>query len=764
MYKRHFLAASLLAISFATPSAAWAQVRTQSQPALPLSEALQRIASECNAPMDIDPDAVRGITANPVVDARSERDAVEQATQGLPVVIQVTDDGRIVIVNEIVVTARRDEAEDNVLVRGATSSSRLGQSLREQARNTQVISAKLLERQQAQTLTEALDNAGGVVANTATVQGGVSFSVRGFDSNGAVNGLPSASSSTFAAGTTLPLANIERIEVLKGPDAILLGSDNLGGTINIVTKKPNAEERLYLTAETGSYGLIRGTLDANQSLTEDDQLSVRFIGTAAKADENFGGYRGNEDYLFAPSMRYKNRSTDIIVSATLGNQLFGVVPFTIINTATKEPFDIPTDRPLIGDEDQGVQIKTTQLNAEITQEITDWLTVVARGQHQKINFSLRQYSPFAVLNNNGLLLVSSSGTRQTSENDAIDGFARIAFETGRVSHKLVAGMTVTDNKVRAIFAGDGGLFPYNFLNPPATLRPLARVYNLSADVDSTQYGYYGQYLVELGPIHLMAGVRHNDMATESTVTGRAPTETNTKATTPNFGAVFDVTDQISIFGSLAYGYVPITTLDREGNELPDIRSRNAEIGIKWDLFDERVLLNASWFDIRQSNLLDRDPINPRFQISVPGQRGKGIDLNISGRPLPGLTVSAAYTRTDYEFLQPSPTLGDTVNGQPRDVYNVYASYEHAIATRVKAGIGAGVTGRSSSAVDRRDVYRIPAATTVNLNGFLSVGDLDFNVGVRNLFDVQTYNPTRTTGYVPLGEPRSFRLTVGYRFF
>ena len=149
--------------------------------------------------------------------AQSERDAVAQATRGLPVAIDVNDAGVITVLNDVVVIARPNEAETSVLVRGSTSSSRLGQSLRDQPRNTQVISAKLLERQQAQTLSEALSNAGGVVVNSATVQGGVSFTVRGFDSNGAVNGLPSSSSAMFAAGSTLPLANVERIEVLKGP-------------------------------------------------------------------------------------------------------------------------------------------------------------------------------------------------------------------------------------------------------------------------------------------------------------------------------------------------------------------------------------------------------------------------------------------------------------------------------------------------------------------------------------------------------------------
>jgi len=769
MRKHHIATASLLALTtIIAPGTAFAQAKTHSQPALPLSEALQRIAAEWGKPLNIDPDAVKGIIARPVKNAQSERDAVAQATRGLPVAVAVDDAGIITIMNDVIVTARPNEAETSVIVRGATSSSRLGQSLRDQARNTQVISAKLMEQQQVQTIAEALANAGGVVVNTATVQGGVGYSVRGFSSQGAVNGLPSASNSSFAAGTTQSLANVERIEVLKGPDGILLGGDNLGGTINIVTKKPNAEERLYVSMDTGSFGLIRGTLDANRPLSDDKRFSARIIATAATADHNFGGYRGDQDYLFAPSLRFKNATTDIIVSATLGTQLFGMVPYTLYNITTKQPFDLPGGRRLVGGPDQGVRIGTTQFDGEITQKLTDWLTVVGRYQHQNVTFNLQQYSPFAVLNNNGLLLLSTSGVRQKSNGDALDTFARISFNTGSVTHKLVAGYTDVSQTVNALYSSDGGMFPYNFLQqPPATLRPLAIKFGgETSSLDFHQRGYYGQYLVGFGPIHLLAGVRHTDLDISGVITGTRPSTSRNKvgSTVPNYGAVVDITENFSVFGTLAYGYVPVTTLDRFGNRLPDQRSRNAETGVKWDLFHKRMLINASWFSLRQSNLLDRDPVNPAFSIAVPGQLGRGIDLNVSGEPLRGLTLTGAFTRTDYSYLKPSTGIGSVVAAQPRDIYNLYASYVHRIADQTKAGLGAGFSGRSSSFIDTRGLYTIPAAWQANLNGFLSIGRLDLNIGVRNLFDRQNYNPTRATSYVPLGEPRTWRLTVGYRFF
>jgi iron complex outermembrane receptor protein len=768
---RYFTAASLLAIAaMSGPGAAQAQAqgRRLSQPAMPLGQALQRIAAEWGKPINIDPDAVEGIMARPVIDAQSERDAVAQAARGLPVAVMVDDSGMISVLNDIVVTARPNEAETSVIVRGATSSSRLDQSLRDQPRNTQVISTKLMQQQQVQTIAEALANAGGVVVNTATVQGGVGYSVRGFSSQGSVNGLPSASSDSFAAGTTQSLANVERIEVLKGPDAILLGGDNLGGMINIVTKKPNADERLYVSMDTGSFGLIRGTIDATRAISDDRRFSARVIATAATADRNFGGYRGDEDYLFAPSLRFKNATTDIIASATLGTQLFGMVPYTLYDIPTNQPLDLPRNRRLVGGPDQGVRIGTTQFNGEITQKLTNWLTVVGRYQHQKVALNLKQYTPFAVLDNNGLLLLSSDGVRQRSTGEAIDTFARIAFNTGSVTHKLVAGYTDVSQDRLALYPSDGAFFPYNFLQqPPAALPPLANRFDAETSrIDLHQRGYYGQYLIGFGPIHLSAGWRHTDLELNGAITGPFPSTTDSKvgSAVPNYGAVVDVTKNFSVFGTLAYGYDPTTILDRLGNRLPDQKSRNAEAGVKWDLFDKRMLINASWFSLRQSNIFDRDPVDPAFQIAIPGQLGRGIDVNVSGEPLRGLTLTGAFTRTEYSLLKPSERIGFVVQAQPRDIYNLYASYLHRIGDKTRAGLGAGIAGRSSSVIDNAGLYTIPAAWQANLNGFLSVGRLDVNIGVRNLLDRKNYNPTRATTYVPLGEPRSWRITLGYRFF
>ncbi len=757
--------ATLSIAGLAAPAPAAAQRQTITLPAMPLAEALDRIRQQTGATMDVDPDAVKGLTSSPVEDARDAISAVRQATRGVAVAVRVEHGGRILVVNEVTVIARRNEAEENVLVRGETSSSRTGESLRDQPRNTQVISAKLLAEQQAQSLPDALRNAGGVTVNTATVQGGTSYSVRGFSTGGAVNGLPTPSSSTFAAGSTQPLANVERLEVLKGPDAILLGGDSLGGTVNIVTKKPSAEERLYVSIEGGSFTSGRITVDANNAITADKHLSARIVATAADADHNFGGYRGNGDYLFAPSLRFKNAHTDIIASITLGNQIMGMTPYTIFNPKTLQPYPLDPTKPVIGDRNQTIQIKGTTYDLQAKQEIATWLTAAAHYQHQKTTLFLNQYSPLGVTDPTaGTAMVLTSGVSQVSRNDSVDGYLRFKVATGPIQHKLVVGAMYYKYDITAEQPPAGTLLPYNILTKTPTLPPLPTTYVYANRATGDQTSYYAQYLAKFWKLSLMASVRRTEADAVTAIAGRADTSIHSNgATTPSFGAVLEITRNLSAYGLLAYGFQPSLSFDyTRVNLLPDIRTRNAEGGIKLDLFHKRVLVNASYFKLRQSNVRAPDPVHRGFSIALPGQVGEGIDLSVSGELLKGWLVSSSYTRTDYSYLVPQPSF-NTVTLAPRDQYSVYTSYRHRVGNGMTAGVGAGVYGRSSAAVDKLGKVWIGPTNQVDLNTFLTIGKLDVNFGVRNVLDRVNYGVTSGTNYVPLGEPRTWRLTLGYRF-
>lgn len=756
-------AMSFASVSIATPAIAQAgQTASINVSSQPLDEALRAIEAQSGASISFDPDAVRGVTSRAVVNAPGPRAAIEAALDGTNLTVAQAADGSFDVFGGIVVIAQRDEAETRILVRQASTSDRNGLGLRDQPRNTQVISAKTIEDQQALNITDILRNAGGVSVQANNPNTGASYTVRGFNASGLVNGLSGGSQYGVQSGANQPIANIERVEVLKGPDALLSGFDNLGGNVNVVTKKPSAEPRMVVSLDVGSFGLVRGVIDGNSAISDDEKLSARIIASAQTMSHNYGGYTGNDDYVFAPTLRFKDRRTDIIVGASLSKSLSGITPFTIFNNQTQQLVERDPSIPIYsGDSDIG--LRTDRVYFSATRELTPAFDVVVRGMHEDSALKLAVYQ--VGYNRQGVLVVDVSGSRQDGQTDALDGFVRFKAKLGDISARFNVGYNYSEG----FSVQRSGTTFTRILNPPLgenttlPVQPFPPLGNPLLRTAGKQEGVYGQGLIELWKIKVLGGLRKNWF--ESTTTlffpGAPPALTNRKnGVTPNAGIIFDATKDLSIFANYSRGEQAVFTPGIGGVILPNIKTTNKEAGLKLDMFDERVTINASYFDIQQDNTIV--PVLGGL-ASGPGQRGRGVDLNIAGQLLPGWTVLGSYTRTKYALLSTTPTQ-NTVARQPRDVFSLYSNYRTRIAEGVSGGGSVGLYGRSNSYADTLGRYVVPAARQVDVNAFLSVAGFDFNLGVRNVFDRRNYNTSSVISYIPVDEPRNVRLSVSKRLF
>lgn len=764
-------AASLgvIAILGATlPSSASAQAERNvdiNVPAMPMAKALEEIGAQSGAAVTFDPDAVKQQMSRPVRRATSVHMALQEAIKGTNLAIIRSPNGAFTIVNDIVVTARRDEAETSVLVRQASTSDRNGLGLREQPRNTQVISAKTIEDQQALDITDILRNAGGVSVQANNPNTGASYSVRGFNASGLVNGMSGGSQYGVQSGANQPVANIERVEVLKGPDALLSGFDNLGGNVNVVTKKPSAETRLAITAEAGSFGLFRGVIDANNAITADKKLSGRVIASAQTMDHNYGGYTGNQDYLFAPSLRFKDSRTDIVIGASLNKATTGITAYTLFNNQTKKIVERDPSVPIYSP-DSTIGVHTDRFYFDATRQLTSGIDIVARGMHD--DTTLRLAVPQVGYNRQGILVVDISGSQQKGQSDAFDGFVRIKAHVGDF---LKARFNIGYNYSHGTTEQRSGTTFTRILNPPLgenttlPVQPFPPLGDPLLNVEGKQEGVYGQALIEFWKVKLVGGLRKNWFETTTTLLfpGAPPAEINRKnGVTPNAGIVFDATKDLSFFATYSRGEQAVFTPGVGGVILPNIKTTNKEAGLKLDLFDKQATINASYFDIQQDNTIVFSPTLGGL-TSGPGQRGRGIDINIVGQLLPGWAVLGSFTRTNYALLSTTATQ-TTVARQPRDTYSIYSSYHTRIADGVTGGASVGLYGRSSSYADVLGLYVVPAARQIDVNGFLSVAGFDLNLGIRNIFNRRNYNTTSAFSYLPVDEPRSVRLSITKRIF
>ncbi|WP_343528923.1 TonB-dependent receptor [Sphingomonas sp.] len=748
-------------------SAQGAQANAIDLPAMPMAEALQAIAARTGEAINYDPDAVKGLTSKPVRGTSNARRAVQAAIRGTSLAVIPGAERGLVVVNDIIVTARRDEAETSVLVRQATTSDRNGLGLRNQPRNTQVITAKTIEEQQALNITDILRNAGGVSVLGNTGNGGASYTIRGFSAGGLVNGLTTTAQYGVTAGADQPVANIERVEVLKGPDALLAGFGNLGGNINVVTKKPSAEERLAVGFDTGSFGLVRGVIDANRAITADDKLSARVIGSVQTMDHNYGGYNGNKNWLFAPSLRYKDRLTDIVIGASINQDASGIGAYTLFDNKSRQIIDRDPAVPILSS-DQGIRINTHRYYADATRQIVPGIELVLRGSHDETLLTNRVAS-VGYSSRTGLLIATRQGSQQKGSSNAFDGFLRVKTHIG---DDVKASFNVGYNYSDGVTAQRSGLNGITLTNPPlganttVVLPPWSQFGGVLVNTTGKQEGVYGQALIEFWRIKILGGVRKNWFETTSQNFFAGPSAVlvqRKNGVSPSGGIIFDVTNNFSIFGNYARGEQAVFTTAKDGSILPNIITTNKEAGVKLDLFGRRATINASYFDIQQDNIIIRDPADPTNLFPGPGQRGRGLDLNIAGQLLPGWSVLASLTRTKYALLTTN-TLQTVVANQPRDTYSVYSSYRTKISDSVKGGVSAGLYGRSSSFANLLGQYVVPAARQVDANAFVSVAGFDINVGIRNIFDRRNYGSTSVFTYVPVSEPRSVRVSISKRLF
>jgi iron complex outermembrane recepter protein len=758
----------------AAPALAQEKVRTFNIPAQALSSALIAYSKQSDVPVVASQTLVEGKRSAGVAGSYTPSDALKRLLAGTGLKAESQPSGGYTLayadaaaadngnLEEVTVTAKRDEAETSILVNQSSTSDRLGQSLRDQPKNTEIITAQLMADQQAQTVADALQNASGVVINNTNIQAGTNYTVRGYATAGIQNGLSGASN--LAAGTTSSIANIERIEVLKGPDAILAGVDNLGGTVNVVTKKPSADDFINTSLELGSYESERLTADANGALTSDKYLSGRLIGTARYSDHNFGGYTGDKEYMVAPGLRFKNKDTDIILTSNYTRQITGATPYTMLNLENQR-LPLSETSPIFGVKDQRVQVTSGQVFLEVDQNLTDWVKFVTRAQHQNIDLNINVLSPFGVLDDQGDVFADNSPTVQKTWTNAVDAFFRFQKTFFKIDNTLALGGTFS-NLVTRYYTSDDSLTtsePTNVLTNTPPIPPSPPADSYSNNFVAQQSGAYVQYLGKWGPVHLSGGVRENYYKNYAEIADGTLFNPVSKdwSASPNVGLVYDIIPQVGLFASLARGVTPNFETTYQGAILPNDITKNVEAGAKIELA-KRLFLTASWFKLSESNVPMSDPIHQGFAIPGPGQRGQGLDMSVTGEILPQWNIQASYTNTDYSYLAPTG-FGDIVAAEPRQQYSLYSNITRPIRTDWSWGTGAGLFGRTKASIDSMGSYYVPANFQVNWNGFMHYGPWDANIGVRNVFNHTNYGITVATSYLPYLERRNWRLTLTRHF-
>ncbi len=659
-----------------------------------------------------------------------------------------------------------------------------------------VISSSLLKDQVITNYDDALKNAPGLdklwSSTGREIDGASYYSLRGFAVQPTlVNGLPGLTNGG------LDIANIERIEVIKGPSGTLFGSSliSYGGLINTVTKKPYEDFGGEISYVGGSYGLNRFAADVNAPLDRDGKVLLRVNG-AFHNENSFQDAGFKKNRFIAPSLSYK-----------VNDRLSFLLSAEFLSAESTNPTMLFFDRgaPLRAKnlQELGYNMKNSYtsnnlsmktpvnvLQAQMLYRLSDqWTsqTVVSRGTAKSDGYYSYLYEVSQFMPNypnvsstfNRYISRQNGSTNTTDIQQNFIGDMRI----GKMRNRIVAGIDYYNRN--AISNGTGyamnGMVDMagletGILTQPHVDSTLQSSPTANANTTQEVYSAYASDVFNILPqLSVMASLRVDHFKNGGlTVAGSDKYEQT--AVSPKFGIVYQpVYDRVSVFMNYMNGFT--NTAPRE--EIVDGKTtvktfrpeqaNQLEGGVKLSGVNNKLVATFSYYYIEVRDIVMADPANnATTQRYIQGGKrySKGFEADVAASPLPGLNIIAGYsyndskvTETDAkDYLDRRPE-----EAGPQNLANLWISYK-LMAGKLK-GFGAGFGGNYASEnkiLNRQltGVFSLPSYTVLNASLFYSIDKFTFTAKLDNLTNKEYYKGWST---VEPQMPRRFSAGVAFRF-
>jgi len=647
--------------------------------------------------------------------------------------------------------------------------------LRDIPQSINVVPQSVLRDQGADSLEDALKNVPGIGLSNGDGQRD-QVTIRGFSAIGDqyIDGVRDD------ALYFRDMSNIERVEVIKGPAAVLYGRGSSGGLINSVTKKPTFAPVQEVGVSFDSEGKRRTQFDTGWADQEQKNKAFRVTGALEDSD-TFREDGFLERKALAPSA-YFQLSDDLEIN--LGaSYLYDkrLIDFGI-PSLNGRPVDVDRDKRFgSADADQDyTRSEIFSLTAGIDYRINDAFTLSNTSRYYHYD-----------LDRNNTLAHTDANRFVT----APDGTLLVKLKRGNVQRKEDGWFNQTELKQNAMIAGLNHQLLYGvefgrqekdqqFYNQndvarvPVygdTLLPVPSQANQkTGDGLNTQEttGLYVQDLIELSP-HWKAllGVRYDefDQSFRDDLNGKAELERTDYTLSPRAGLVWQPDDVQSYYLSVSRSYQPsgeMFQVSATNVELEPEQTTNYEIGAKWNLLQDRLMLTAAVFRLERTDIKTTDPINPAKLVLAGEQRTDGFETTFMGQLSDKWQLYGGYAFLDAEITKSSSkTNGVDNEGQvptltPRHSANLWAV--RSLDTDWRVGMGANYVGSRYTALDNET--EMPGYTTVDAALFYQQPKWDAALRLFNVFDKEYYASAHgSVDLITSGAPRTLELSANYRF-
>jgi catecholate siderophore receptor len=573
-----------------------------------------------------------------------------------------------------------------------------------------------------------------------------------------------------------PLYNTERVEVLKGANALLFGRGGGGGVINRESKEPNLD-RAQSTVAGGvdSFGAWSLSGDFNQPFSAGAALRLN------ATYETFANHRDVYDGHFiglAPTLK-----------ASLSERTTLVLAYEYVEDRRITDRGVPSlggvpiagfDQTFFGDPVINHSEVTAHIaRTRIEHEFSDSLSANFTGSYATTDKFYGNVLPSAATATTVTLTGYNNGIQRSNW----IGQSNLVWKgaTGPLRHTLLLGFEAADQDTANIrsdarFAAPAG-------SPTAsTTVPLARRLTLPAvsftapTNNSTSHvralSAYIQDQIELGEhLQIIGGVRYDDFRISSInlVNGFAGQRQDGKWS-PRLGLILKPQPNISIYASYAKSFLPqagdqFTVLAANTASLAPEEFRNLEAGVKWDLGGSLSFTSAV-FQIDRSNTRVPDPAISGFFLQGGKSRVRGFEAALSGKILPEWQLTIGYAHQQGEIRAPIASgtttipAGRKLDKLPRDQITAWTRYD----LTPKLGLGLGLVHQARQFATISNEVRLPGFTRLDAALYYDLSDrLALQLNVENLTDAHYFPTAHTDNNISTGEPINARITVRVKF-
>lgn len=643
----------------------------------------------------------------------------------------------------------------------SSSATKTDTAIRDIPQSISVIPVSVLNDLGSISVERALDFAGGVSKQNNF--GGLTlyeYSVRGFttsefykDGFSANRGYPS----------TPDVVSIERIEVLKGPAASLYGRGDPGGTVNIVTKKPRPEAFATLHTSAGSWDRYRTALDVNTPLDEDGNVLSR-LNLAVEDGQSFRDHVDRERVFVAPSFSWQlNPDTTLLVESEFVRHRStfdrGIVaPNNVWSGVSRSTF---LGEPNDGDIDNHNNL----LQAALEHHLNDaWKLRLA--SHYKQGKLWGFASEARALNADGHTVNRRYRERDNDWHDSITQLElRGLFDTGPWQHELLIGSEYENyrkNERVTTIAGS----PYAVdIDQPVYGEPKPGGARSGTDffehVESRALNLQDQILFT-DTLRGMLGARLERF--EQGIDDHTRNTTNRQqhdALTQRAGLLYQLTPEIGLFANASTSFKPNNGLDAAGRSFDPEEGVGYEIGIKSDVFDDRLSSTLAAFHIEKKNVLALDPGTDTSR-AMGKARSQGFDLQVAGQVTDAVRVIGAFAYIDAEVTEGDKVIptGSRILGVAKHSGSLLGVYAFQDGRLRGSDLGAAFTYVGDRSGEAGSDFQLPAYHTVDLLAHYKASDnVTVGLNLNNVFDEKYFERSYSNYWVNPGEPRNFTVSL-----